>query len=164
MSKLDRRSFIGTAVTAGIAAVSPAQILASLKAEASPANENHHADLVEARRLIGQLIAIDTQMSAAEEAHDTELAAQLEEQHSEAHEQFVKFADAVLQKAARTWHDIVARAELAGYMMIWNKPRSDWPALVELVESDPSSNEREPLGLVAAVLYLAARDGGQVHA
>jgi hypothetical protein len=65
------------------------------------------------------------------------------------------------------WLDIVIRAEIAGYMLVWDKPRTNWQAMLDKAENNPSAGDPGMEELAVAVLYLAARGASEqpdVHA
>jgi len=158
MSKLSRRSLIGGAAVAALAALPPLEALAALPSGVSKhASKESLGELAEARRLVGALIANDDAITAAERADDEGRAKTLEGEHGPLYCEFLDFADRVHRKQPQTWLDIVIRAEIAGYMIAWDRPRTNWEAMREEAENDPSEDYPGMKELAMAVLYLAAR-------
>lgn len=146
MSKLDKRPRLTLVPSSG----APADV----SGDAS----NRLADLAEAKRIVAQLIANDDAISAAEEADDKKQARALERQNRTLSREFGDFADRVRAEPPSTWLDIVIRAELAGYMISWNKPRVDWDDMLEWAEDNGNSYDGMH-ELAMAVLYLAEHNG-----
>jgi hypothetical protein len=149
MSKLTRL----TLVTGAFRAATPGNI-------SGEASNKSFDDLAEAKRLIAALIANDNAITAAEEAGDKKQARTLEKQHRAIYRDFMDFSDRVHNEPPSTWLDIVIRAEIAGYMISWNKPRIDWDEMLEWAEDNGDSYDGMH-ELVVAVLYLAARSASE---
>jgi hypothetical protein len=73
-SVLSQGAGLAGAAVVGYAGLLPIHALAAISQPMPPANDNELADLAESRQLIAALIANDTEISAAEEAGDTERA------------------------------------------------------------------------------------------
>ncbi len=123
------------------------------------ADDKGLTDLAQAKRLIAALIANDNAISAAEEAGDKKRHRALERQHRTLHRQFEEFAERVHGEPPSTWLDIVIRAEIAGYMVSWDRPRTDWDEMLGRAEDDSSAADPGMKELAMAVLYLAERRG-----
>ncbi len=46
-------------------------------------------------------------------------------------------------------------------MLVWDKPRTDWQAMLEKAENNPSVGDQGMNELAVAVLYLAAQDASE---
>jgi len=159
MSKINRRTLLSSASLAVIAASPPLEVLAALPGNPSAeASSKAFDNLAEAKRLIAALIASDEQISAAEDANDKKRHRALERRNRTLYREFRDFADRVQEEPPTTWLDIVVRAEIAGYSIAWDRPRTDWDDMLAEAEDDGTCydgvNE-----LAMAVLYLAERRG-----
>jgi hypothetical protein len=114
-------------------------------------------ELAEARRLITALINIDKRISAAEHADDAKRAEKLEGKHRRVYRKLQKLRQALEVEPPSCWVNIVTRAEIAGYIVVWDKPRTSWHALRREADNDGSADYPGTKQLVMAILYLAAR-------
>jgi hypothetical protein len=146
---------IAGAAIAGMTAIPSLQALAAIPGQSLPVNENAQKTLAETRRLIAAMIGIEERIGEADRAHD-----QLRQKKLEGKLRRVARKLDKLQKALpppQCWLDIVIRAEIAGYMLVWDKPRTHWQALLDKAENNPSTGNPGMEELAVAVLYLAAR-------
>jgi hypothetical protein len=162
MSKLDRRGLLRSAFLTSIAAMAPMEALAAMPGNVpSGTSSKALSELAEARRLIAALIRIDGRISAAEQGRDARRAEKLEGNHRRVYRKLQKLRTALESEPPRCWLDIVIRAEIAGYMLVWDKPRTNWQAMLDKVANNPSAGDPGMDELAVAVLYLAARGAEQ---
>jgi hypothetical protein len=155
-------------VARSIAAIAPMEALAAMPGNVpSGTSSKALSELAEARRLIAALIRIDGRIAVADKAWDDRCQEKLEGKHRRVYRKLQKLRTACESEPTRCWLDIVTRAEIAGYMLVWDKPRTDWDTLLEQADNDGSANYSGMKELVVAVLYLAARNASEqpaVHA
>ena len=96
-SILSQTARLAGAAVLGYATVEPAQALAVFS-QMAPANENEHADLAEARRLVAALNAADDKISAASDAHDADAEEAAEAERSELGSQLSRLERQVSQE------------------------------------------------------------------
>ena len=145
----------------GYATVEPAQALVVFSQMAS-ANENEHADLAEARRLVAALNAADDKISAASEADDAEAEEAAEADRSELNDQLFALSAKLAKNPPRTPHDLIALAEIAGYRALWRRPCDSWENVRARLDEE-YGDDRALLAVVLAVLWLADhREGAQL--
>jgi hypothetical protein len=163
MSKLSRRSLLGSAAVVGIAGLSPMEVLAAIPDEI-PAGTSSKAlrDLAEVRRLIAALAAIDDNISAAEDADDAERVDSLEADHRRVYREFRDHQNEIESIPPRCWVDVITRAEFAGYEYLHGKAPADWDGMLSTIDIEFCEFMRAKAGLALAVLWLADRKGG-VH-
>jgi hypothetical protein len=160
-SILSQTARLAGAAVLGYATVEPAQALAVFS-QMAPANENEHADLAEARRLVAALNAADDKISAASEADDAEAEKAAEAEHSELSSQLSDLSAKLAKSPPKTRHDLVALAEIAGYRALWRRPGDSW-AKVRARLDEEYGDDRAFLAVVLAVLWLANhREGAQL--
>lgn len=129
--KLSRRSLIGGAAVAALAALPPLEALAALPSGVSKhASKESLGELAEVRRLIDALVRIEDRISAAENADDAHRAEKLEGKHRRVYRKLRKLQTAIESRPPRCGVDLVTRAELVGYEYLHGKPRADWNQLV----------------------------------
>jgi hypothetical protein len=129
----------------------------------APANENEHADLAEARRLVAALNAVDDKISAASEAHDAEAEEAAEAEHAKRGRQLSDLSAKLAKSPPKTRHDLVALAEIAGYRALWRRPCDNWAKVRARLEEEFCDDDRAFLAVVLAVIWLADhREGAQL--
>jgi hypothetical protein len=139
-----------------MAAIPSLQALAAIPAQPLPVNENAQKTLAETRRLIAAIISIEDRIDRTRDA--------IRQKKLEGKLRRVQRRLCELQKALpppQCWLDIVIRAEIAGFMLVWDKPRTDWQAMLEKAENNPSVGDQGMNELAVAVLYLAAQDASE---
>lgn len=157
MRKLDRRNVLRSG--AGFLAATTAM----LHAGPAAATVDASSAIAEARRLVSEVIAADIEMAEAERAKDSAREGLALERYNAAFENIGNFADELRQTPPRTWVDIIALAELAGCLHLWDKSRGNWDDLQAGIDGIFDYEERTNAALAVAVLYLADREGGQGH-
>jgi hypothetical protein len=152
-SILSQTARLAGAAVLGYATIEPAQALAIFSQMAS--NENEHADLAEARRLVEALNAADDKISAASEARDAEAEEEAEAERDQLDGQLLDLSDKLSSKPPKTVLDLITLAEIAGYRALWKRPCDSWKAVQLRLDEELCSDDRAFLALVLAVLWLA---------
>ena len=160
-SILSQTARLAGAAVLGYATLHPAEALATVSQMAA-ANENEHADLAEARRLVAALNAADDKISAASEAHDADAEEAAEAERAELDDQLAALSAKLAASPPRTQLDLVTLAEIAGYRMLWKRPRNGWDAVRERLSEGMCDDDRALLALTLAVLWLADHREGQL--
>ena len=150
---------IAGAAIAGLAAIPSVQALAAIPVQPLPVNENAQKTLAETRRLIAAMIRIEERIGEADRAHDELRQKKLEGKLGRVGRKLDKLRKAL--PPPRCWLDIVIRAEIAGFMLVWDKPRSNWRAMLDKAENNPSVGDPAMGELAMAVLYLAAQGASE---
>jgi hypothetical protein len=114
MSKLSRRSLLGSAAVVGIAGLSPLEVLAAMPGEI-PAGTSMEAlsDHAKVRGLAARLVAIDDEITAAEKADDAKRVDRLEAEHGRVYREFRGLQNEIENTPPRCWLDVITRAEFA---------------------------------------------------
>ena len=161
-SILSQTARLAGAAVLGYATVEPAQALAVFS-QMAHANENEHADLAEARRLVAALNAADDKISAASDAHDAEAEEAAEAERSELNDQLFALSAKLAKSPPRTRLDLVTLAEIAAYHVLWRRPCDSWEKVRARLDEEFCGDDRALLAVVLAVLWLADhREGAQL--
>ena len=161
MSKLSRRSLLGSAAAVGIAGLSQAEVLAAIPGEI-PGGTSREAldDLAKVRSLATRLAAIDDEITAAEKADDAKRVDRLEAEHRQVYRKFRDLQNEIESTPPRCWVDVITRAEFVGYEYLHGKRPADWDAVLETMDIECCEFARAKAGLALAVLWLADCKGG----
>jgi hypothetical protein len=150
------------AAVLGYATLHPAEALAAVT-HMAPANENKHADLTEARRLVAALNAADDKISAASDAHDSIAEEAAEAERSRLDDQLSDLSAKLAKSPPKTRLDLVTLAEIAGYRMLWKRPCNSWETVRERLSEGMCDDDRALLALTLSVLWLADhREAGNI--
>jgi hypothetical protein len=160
MSKLSRRSLLGSAAIVGIAGLSPIEVLAAMPGEI-PAGTSREAlsDLAKVRGLVARLVAIDDEITAAEEADDAKRVDLFESEHGRVYRQFRDLQNEIENTPPRCWLDVITRAEFAGYEYLHGKAPADWESQLATLHNEFCEFSRAKAGLALAVLWLDRKGG-----
>ncbi len=160
MSKLSRRSLLGSGAAIGIAGLPPMEVLAAIPGEiASGTNREALSDLARVRHLIARLVAIDDEITTAEKADDGKRVDRLEAEHGRVYREFRDLQNEIESTPPRCWLDVITRAEFAGYEYLHGKAPADWDGMLETIDIECCEFARAKAGLALAVLWLG-REGG----
>ena len=160
MIKLSRRSLLGSAAVVGIAGLSPLEVLAAMPGEI-PAGTSREAlsDHAKVRGLVARLVAIDDEITAAEDADDAKRVDRLEAEHKRVHREFRDLQNVIESIPPRCWLDVITRAEFAGYEYLHGKAPADWDGMLETIDIEFCEFMRAKAGLALAVLWLDRKGG-----
>jgi hypothetical protein len=152
-SVLSQTARLAGAAVLGYSTLYPAEALAAVS-QMAPANENEHAALAEARRLVAALNAADEKIEAASAANDPSGEEAAEAERSALDRQLLALSRELAKEAPTTLLDLAALAEIAGFRALHRRPCNSWANVRLRLEEEFGHDDRAQLAVTLAVLWL----------